>query len=78
MDALEVRVVVLEAAVLDREGLEEAGDVPQVAVAQVEAVPAVVEPVERREALVVLRLLGIDDVSFNRPAGMLYPGENPF
>lgn len=25
-----------------------------------------------------LKLLGIDDISFNQPAGMLYPGENPF
>jgi L-fucose isomerase-like protein len=25
-----------------------------------------------------LRMLGVEDVSFNRPAGMLYPTENPF
>jgi len=25
-----------------------------------------------------LRVLGIDDISFNQPAGLLYPGENPF
>lgn len=25
-----------------------------------------------------LRVLGIEDISFNRPAGMLYPTENPF
>ncbi len=25
-----------------------------------------------------LKLLGIDDISFNQPAHMLYPGENPF
>ena len=24
------------------------------------------------------RLLGLDDIHFNRPAGMLYPSENPF
>lgn len=26
----------------------------------------------------VLRYLGIEDTSYNRPAGVLYPGENPF
>jgi len=26
----------------------------------------------------VLRMLGVEDISFNRPAGMLYPFENPF
>jgi len=25
-----------------------------------------------------MRMLGVEDVSFNRPAGMLYPAENPF
>ncbi len=25
-----------------------------------------------------LRMLGVEDASFNRPRGMLYPGENPF
>ncbi len=25
-----------------------------------------------------MRLLGVEDISFNRPSGMLYPGENPF
>jgi L-fucose isomerase-like protein len=25
-----------------------------------------------------MKVLGIEDVSFNQPAGMLYPGENPF
>jgi len=25
-----------------------------------------------------VRMLGVEDVSFNRPAGMLYPAENPF
>lgn len=25
-----------------------------------------------------MRMLGVEDISFNRPAGMLYPGENPF
>jgi hypothetical protein len=25
-----------------------------------------------------LRVLGIDDISFNQPASLLYPGENPF
>jgi L-fucose isomerase-like protein len=26
----------------------------------------------------VLRMLGVEDISFNRPTGMLYPTENPF
>ncbi|MBP7706585.1 MAG: fucose isomerase [Candidatus Aminicenantes bacterium] len=26
----------------------------------------------------VLRMLGVEDIGFNRPAGMLYPTENPF
>jgi len=26
----------------------------------------------------VFRLLGVTDVSFNQPKGMLYPRENPF
>ena len=26
----------------------------------------------------VLRVLGVEDIAFNRPAGMLYPTENPF
>ncbi len=25
-----------------------------------------------------VKMLGVDDISFNRPPGMLYPGENPF
>jgi L-fucose isomerase-like protein len=25
-----------------------------------------------------MRMLGVEDISFNRPAGMLYPTENPF
>ena len=25
-----------------------------------------------------MRMLGVEDISFNRPAGMLYPAENPF
>jgi hypothetical protein len=25
-----------------------------------------------------LKMLGVDDISFNRPAGLPYPGENPF
>ena len=25
-----------------------------------------------------MRMLGVEDIGFNRPAGMLYPTENPF
>ncbi len=26
----------------------------------------------------VFRYLGVEDIGFNQPKGMLYPGENPF
>ncbi|MBI4979290.1 MAG: fucose isomerase [Spirochaetes bacterium] len=31
-----------------------------------------------RAIFAAMKMLGIDDVSFNRPAGFLYPNENPF
>jgi len=31
-----------------------------------------------RALYAAVRMLGVEDVSFNRPAGMLYPAENPF
>jgi L-fucose isomerase-like protein len=31
-----------------------------------------------RELFAAARMLGVEDISYNRPAGMLYPTENPF
>ena len=42
---------------------------------QTDAAPTGCESVT---AVMLLKYLGVEDLEFNRPAGMLYDGENPY